>query len=257
MPSALDDSMNRFINHQIDGQNIYFFVLGEKSRSRSTSAFYKEPDTMEWINSFDKNSCLVDIGSNIGVFSIYAAIKKECYVYSFDPSLNANFIFLMNIAKNNLKNKVYLHPILLSNDTQSKKFLETSIPNDRLDNLSGFSFMNGKTNELNLFKNLNHANYLVPSFKLDDLTFNKEIDYIKIDVDGVELDVIKSGIKTINQNSLKSIMIELNRSDKKNYEEILSILNSSNFYIDETLNKISRKSKKRDGQVYNHFFYKK
>lgn len=257
-PTSFDNLINnRLIKHQIDSQDANFFVLGKKSRSRSTLAFHKEPDTIEWINSFDKNSCFIDIGSNIGVFSIYAAIKKKCLVYSFEPSLNANFIFLMNIAKNNLKNKVFLHPILLSNSTSLKKFLETSIPNDSLDNLCGFNFMNSKTNEPKLLEKLNHANYFVPSFKLDDFIFDKSIDYIKIDVDGSELDVIKSGIKTIKQSSLKSIMIELDRKDKKKYEEILSILDSSNFYLDETLNQISRKSQKRNYDVYNHFFYKK
>jgi FkbM family methyltransferase len=255
-PSAFDDAMNRLINHKIDGQNVDFVVLGQKSRSRSTIAFYKEPDTTAWIDSFENNSCFIDIGSNIGVFSIYAALKKKCFVYSFDPSLNANFIFLMNIAKNKLKSKVFLHPVLLSNNQSSSQFLETSIPNDRLDNLSGFAFMDGNTNKPNLLKNLNHANYFVPSFKLDDFNFERPVDYIKIDVDGVELDVIKSGLNTINQSSVKSIMIELDRSDKKKYEEILSILNSSKFNLDETLNSISRKSKKRNNNVYNHFFFK-
>jgi len=91
-PSAFDDAMNRLISHKIDGQNVDFFVLGQKSRSRSTINFYKEPDTTAWIDSFENNSCFIDIGSNIGVFSIYAALKKKCFVYSFDPSLNANFI---------------------------------------------------------------------------------------------------------------------------------------------------------------------
>ena len=54
----------------------------------------------------------------------------------------------------------------------------------------------------------------------------------------------------------RGAVIELDRSDKKKYEEILSILNSSKFNLDETLNSISRKSKKRNNNVYNHFFFK-
>jgi FkbM family methyltransferase len=253
-PSAFDDSMNRLIQHKIDGQNVHFFVLGQKSRGRSTLAFNKEPDTMEWINSFENDSCLIDIGSNIGVFSIYAAVKKNCYVYSFEPSINANFIFLMNIAKNKLKNKIRPHPILLSNNASSNQFLETVIPNDKLDNLSGFSFMD-HTHETKLLTNHNYANYLVPSFKLDDFNFDRPINYIKIDVDGAESDVIKGGLNTIKSNSVKSIMIEMDKGNE-NYEEIISTLSSFDFNLDETLNRISRKSKKRNGSVYNHFFFR-
>ena len=35
----------------------------------------------------------MDIGSNIGAFSIYAAVKRNYTVYSFELSLNANYGF--------------------------------------------------------------------------------------------------------------------------------------------------------------------
>ena len=41
--------------------------------------FTKEKETIEWINSFEKNKNMIlwDIGANIGIYSIYAALKHS------------------------------------------------------------------------------------------------------------------------------------------------------------------------------------
>ena len=37
----------------------------------------KETLTLEWINNFTEGSIFYDVGAHIGIFSIYAAIKKN------------------------------------------------------------------------------------------------------------------------------------------------------------------------------------
>ena len=45
----------------------------------------KEPEIIKWIDGFDENCQFWDIGSNIGLYSCYAA--KKINVMSFEPSV--------------------------------------------------------------------------------------------------------------------------------------------------------------------------
>ena len=108
---------------------------------------------MRWIDSFEKILHLWILVQISSAFSIYAAVKRNCTVYSFEPSLNANYIFLINIAKNKLKNLVSLYPVLLS-DYKDHQFFETNIPNDTLDNLSGFNFLNEGSSQKSIVSRL-------------------------------------------------------------------------------------------------------
>ena len=63
-----------------------------------------------------------DVGSNIGLYSIYAALKhKNCEVISFEPSTSNLRTLSRNIFINNLENKVKIFTNLLTN--QREKFL--------------------------------------------------------------------------------------------------------------------------------------
>ena len=47
----------------------------------------KEPETLQWIDEFEKGSVLWDIGANIGLYSLYAAKSRQCRVIAFEPSV--------------------------------------------------------------------------------------------------------------------------------------------------------------------------
>ena len=59
---------------------------------RAETFFTKEPDTIEWIESFDKNDVFLDIGANIGIYSLYAA-KNVSKVWAIEPE-SLNFAML-------------------------------------------------------------------------------------------------------------------------------------------------------------------
>ena len=251
-PSALDIPINRFIVKNIDNQKIYYLVLGEKSRSRSNIAHNKEIDTTKWIDSFDKNSCFLDIGSNIGIFSIYAAVKK-CKVYAFEPSINASYINLINIGKNNLNNRITLYQILLSNSSELIS-LETTKANNNLDNLHGIREAN-KLSVSNLNRQDFHANYVIPKYKLDDIDFKINIDYVKIDVDGNEKELLEGSKYFFEKNNIKSVMIELDEKSL-DYQNVLLIFKKMNFIKTEMYKNHTRISNKNDKKIYNHYFIK-
>jgi len=79
--------------------------------------FYsKEPETLQWIESFKKKEKIIfwDIGSNIGLYSIYAAVNFEnIEVVSFEPSTSNLRILSRNISINNLENKIKIFQLPL------------------------------------------------------------------------------------------------------------------------------------------------
>ena len=84
---------------------------------RAKSLFSKEPITIEWIRSFENNSIFYDVGANVGMYSIFAAIVSHSKVFSFEPEAN-NFQTLMeNIILNNLSGKIIPYPIGISDET--------------------------------------------------------------------------------------------------------------------------------------------
>ena len=73
-------------------------------------------------------------------------------------------------------------------------------------------------------------------------------NYIKIDVDGNELNVLKSMPETLKSESLKSICVELN-PNTDNGKEIIYILKKD-------FPKCERDEWYKDQKIYNYFFTK-
>ena len=73
-------------------------------KSRVDRIMGKEPETINWINGFKKNSIFFDIGANIGIYTLYSAVKIGNTVYSFEPH-SVNYKNLLDsISLNGLKN---------------------------------------------------------------------------------------------------------------------------------------------------------
>ena len=71
------------------GKNLIFFSPNFLIDLLIRDFFKKEPETLDWIDNFKKEKKIIfwDIGSNIGLYSIYAASNYEnIEVISFEPS---------------------------------------------------------------------------------------------------------------------------------------------------------------------------
>ena len=79
-----------YTEKEISNKKIFFFTPNSITKWRLDTLFSKEPETINWIDSFDDREnfiFLLDIGANIGLYSIYAASKfKNISVVSFEPS---------------------------------------------------------------------------------------------------------------------------------------------------------------------------
>ena len=116
--------INYFINLDaekiitIKGKKVLFFTPNYLTEWRVRTFIDKEPDTIDWINNFDrkKNIIFWDIGANIGVYSImlllFIKIKSVSLLLNLIKQLR---VLSRNIYLNKLVKKISINTLPLSN----------------------------------------------------------------------------------------------------------------------------------------------
>ena len=84
----------RFLNHSGAG---YW---------RSRAIMTKEPGSLEWIDSMVPGSVFWDIGANIGVLTLYAAMRGDLKVWAFEPAAVNYYNLVANCELNGLERRV-------------------------------------------------------------------------------------------------------------------------------------------------------
>jgi FkbM family methyltransferase len=192
--------------------------FGDSTISRAKNFFSKEPETVKWISSFQGKKFLLDIGANIGVYSLYAA-KKGSKVISIEPEFHNFALLNLNIADNQLNKFISAYPISI-NDFSKLGFL----------NLRKMSWGGSGHN----FENYDKNAYKQGSVSLtldqlvDELNFCPSL--LKIDVDGNEPLVINGAKKLLQNKDLKEILIEINE-DKEEHKRLIDVIKSNQFKI--------------------------
>ena len=119
---------NSYTKKQILKKSIKFFIPNKVVEWRVDTFFTKEPETLEWINSFENNDETIfwDIGANIGLYSIYNALKNyKSSTFAFEPS-TSNLRVLRNISINDLEHKIKIFTNPLSNVTNKILLMQES-----------------------------------------------------------------------------------------------------------------------------------
>ncbi len=230
-------------------KKITFFIPSLLSRWRVETIFSKEPETIKWIDNFKnkKNIIFWDIGANIGLYSLYCSIKKnKISVISFEPSPSNLVLLTRNISINKLNN-IEVSPLpICSKKIAHMNFYENSIKEG--------SALNSYSDSIPMI-NLNRFKLL--GFSIDYLLLNKIYnipDYIKIDVDGIEREILIGGKKTFYNKKIKSVLIEIDKKISNNNKFIISFFEKRNFFYNK---KIYYNCNAKKQSTYNMIFYRK
>jgi len=220
----------------------------ELEKWRAETLFSKEPETIAWIDFWSKeNGILYDVGANIGGYSVYAAYTNlNLNVFSFEPVSNNYATLLKNKTLNKLDN---LNTFQMALSSAPK--LETLYISDERVGNSGAQ-VGAPVNE--------RGENFVPASKETLLCLSLDTmveeygftvpNFIKIDVDGHEMDILQGGLKTLTRPELKSILIECNGGESK--VKIDALLESKGFTLDNQFNNLeNHSSKRREGNSEN------
>ena len=82
---------------------------------RAETFLKKEPTTLEWLQSLEDDSMLIDVGANIGIYSIPSALFHVKKVIALEPEiLNFNML-LKNMELNDISsNEIEALPLAVS-----------------------------------------------------------------------------------------------------------------------------------------------
>ena len=230
--------LNEFINNDcyksvnILNKTISFFIPNQIIEYRVKTFFKKEPETLEWIDTFDNKSKMIfwDIGGNIGLYSIYAALKhSNIQILTFEPSTSNLRVLSRNISLNQLDDKITICQFPLTDKNNSFLLMnENSFEEGGAMNTFGENYdYNGNT----FTSNHKYKIYGTSINYLLDNNILKIPNYIKIDVDGIEHLILKGGNKYLSNPLIKSISIELNENFSEQFNEVNKILKDNKFIL--------------------------
>jgi FkbM family methyltransferase len=172
----------------------------------------KERLTCQWIEKYyKKGDVIYDIGANVGAVSLVSAIhlEKDCLIYAFEPLPTTFSMLFKNVMKNDCDKVIVPLNIALSNDIKINKFNITSIESGTSGHSIDKKGVIRKFNKsLTVFTNT--LDNIVDSYGI------KLANHIKIDVDGLDYEVLLGGEDTVlNSSELRTILIEKNGKENQ------------------------------------------
>lgn len=190
----------------------------------------KEPETVNWIETFFKpGQVMYDIGANVGAYSLIASkfFNGDLKVYAFEPAFQNYNQLCKNLVLNHCGASVVPLQVALSGSTSIETFnYRNIVPGSAVHALG---------------EPVNHlGDTFAPAlsqpaltYRADDFIIQFKIpppNHIKIDVDGIEFELMRGFDKTLDGLSVESILLELNE-ERGHREDLLSYLDSKGFKL--------------------------
>lgn len=203
--------------------------------------FLKNDLNILLLRKFSFNLSL-DIGANVGTYAIELQ-KNSRLLYCFEP-LTRNIKYLKLLLNNNAK------------------YFKFALGNTNEDNIIKIPY--NKSDELEYalssVKN-NFFNYITKKIKIKKLDFFYQksflinnLDFVKIDVEGFELEVLQ-GMKKILKKTSPIFLIEIEERHNKKFMNVFNFLSSRGYKIYITTNGVSLEN--LDNKLFKKIIKKK
>lgn len=233
-------------------KELKFLYENPFTKYRIDTFYTKEPETIKWIDNFEPNSTMWDIGANIGIYTCYAAAVKGTNVIAFEP-LPFNIRSLAtNILLNELNDRVTIFTAPLTNRPHIAPLnMGSCVPAS-----SGSSFSEIYTADGNPIEKsvpLNMFGFSADS--LYDLFKFSPPNYIKIDVDGIEHLILAGMKKILSHQNVKSVLVELFDTFEEQVKRTDFILKKKGFELVE-VGKSPLYTEGFDSHVHNHIYWR-
>lgn len=219
------EGLETFVTTELRGIPVRFLAVSRRLLWQALGHEFIEPDLLDFIDAIPAGCTLFDIGASTGIFAIYAACRG-CQVVAFEPE-SANFSILSQNAFLNRDRSQYptqCFNLALSEITGlSNMYIKKYEAGGHLKILGGPKEVGAK----DTFE----PEFVQPvlTFTLDDFLEHTKLqtpEYIKIDVDGTELLVLRGLSGVLRSPILKAVFIEL-EDNKPDTMLCISLLNGA------------------------------
>ncbi|MCF8261869.1 MAG: FkbM family methyltransferase [Melioribacteraceae bacterium] len=166
-----------------------------------------------------------DVGANMGQFCIHCnEIFKNSQIYSFEP-VNRTYEILTERTKR-IKNISCFNFAFGEKEGSAEIFLQE------------LTWMNSLNKNLNVPTGKDQKTQKVQINTIDSFAKSKNInsiDFLKIDTEGFDLDVLKGAVGLLEERKIKFIFVEVSFNERNNqnssFDSINSFLRKYNFEI--------------------------
>ena len=202
---------------------------------RSETFWTKEPETIAWINHHVNSektvSHFVDIGANVGMYSLFAAsLNKKLCAIAVEPVPNNINVLRQNIQLNDLENRINVEVTPLS-DVEGQAYL---VNNDLRPGSSGAQLVDSKSMDSVEMRAMT-GDSIIAKYSITDAI-------LKIDIDGNEFKVLVGFKESLRNGFIQSILVECTDS---NIESIKTYLEELGFEEDLSFENTAGHSKLR------------
>ncbi|WP_025764882.1 FkbM family methyltransferase [Dyadobacter tibetensis] len=190
---------------------VYPFISGtrlvvEKGMSSAElqiyTGLYDHEEMLFLMHFLRPEDTFVDIGANVGVYSVLAAGVAGAHVISFEPIPSTFANLKRNIVYNQLQDRSQLFNMGVGDKP------ETLVFSNALD----------AVNHVITDSNYSGPVSRIPVDSLDNMMVTESPNFLKIDVEGFEANVINGAIQTLQRPELRVIIMETNGlSDQYEY----------------------------------------
>jgi FkbM family methyltransferase len=195
---------------------------------------YELPTTEIFLGLLRKGSKVIDVGANVGWFTLLAAsrIGNTGTVLSFEPETKSFELLSKSVARNRFDNVKLLSQIVYDSDGMGTLHLN---PDE------------SQTGLHSIVRDFGGKQLVVPSTKLDTAVtrFNiNQVDVLKVDVEGAEPRVLAGAMSLISQRRVRFIVLEWNAEawtqEKKLLDFLLAMYNVYHInYLPPLIRKLS------------------
>ena len=235
----------------IGDQSVLVEVGNRRELGRARAYSIKEPDTVDWIAEYVKaGDVFYDVGSNIGLYSIFAAkrLEGQVKVYCFEPESQNYASLNRNVYLNGLSDSITTLCLALSDSSSIDMFY---VRGNLRAGESIHQFGRATDDRGNPFSPVHRQGMF--GISLDDLCFEYGLAFpthINIDVDGQESSVIRGATRVLCDKRLRSVLLEITESPSRAAEaaDIYETFLASGF---ELLKKVRISPQ---GEAYNAIF---
>lgn len=206
-----------YINIPVCGKSLQFYCPGVIPEFRARTLLTKEPETIEWLDSFEDGSVFYDIGANVGCYTLYACLRG-IRTLCFEPSAFNYFVLCENIRINGFDNVATAYCVAFSDVTGAGAL-------NMMDPEVGSANINFGS-DIPTFKasgQLRKANFRqgMLGYALDDFVATFDVSkptYVKIDVDGIEDKILGGALKTLQHECVRSVLVEVDQDDSAKHD---------------------------------------
>lgn len=249
--AALDEALKEvFVPARVDDCDLLFAATNSMTAWRAASLLTKEPDTIEWIRGFGADEVLVDVGANVGSYTVLAAKWRGTRVFAFEPEAQNYALLNRNISANRVGDLAVAYCVALADrNGYDRLFLSCEIAGSSCHSLGESVDHNNKPRAAPFAQGCVCAS-------LDALVEAGVVpvpQHLKVDVDGIEPKVIAGAARTLADRRLRSVLIEINTALDEHWEIVDRMLDMGFEYSQAQVDAAQRKSGQFAG-VGNYVF---